>query len=70
MFITLSILSQVALLMFPDILGAFVNISNIEGFSFGTFFASGGIAALILSVALLAGVFGLIGFKLFGRSKR
>ena len=57
-------------MLVPDILDVFTNLSNITGFEFSAFFESGGIAGLVLSVALLIGIFGYLGFKVMGSSKR
>lgn len=69
-FIGITIMAAFAVALFPGTLDALLNFSAIDGFTFKAFFNQNGIAYLIVSVALLIGIMTLIGFRLFGKSKR
>jgi len=70
MVVGLTILAAILVDQFPVIIAAFVNLSGISGFQFASFFETDGVAALILSVVVLIGVFGFLGFKIMTGSKR
>jgi cell division protein FtsX len=60
--IMLVVAIQIMVAVLPDLITAFGNISTISGLSFASFFASGGVVLLLLSVAILIGVFSMRGF--------
>lgn len=52
---------QVLVEILPDFITAIINLSTISNLSFSGFFAGGGVVLLLLSVAILIGIFKLIG---------
>jgi hypothetical protein len=58
---------QVLVALLPTLFSGFTNLSAVSGLSFATFFQSGGVAFLLISVAILLGILGAVGLKKSGR---
>lgn len=52
---------QILVATLPDIITGLINISQIENLGFASFFASNGVALLLVGVAVLLGVLGFLG---------
>ena len=48
---------------FPRIMDGFVTLSGIGNFTFGSFFESAGLMALVLSAIILLGILAMLGLK-------
>lgn len=69
--IALLVVIPIILLAFPEITTGLINLSQLSDFKFASFFESGGVAFILLSVGVLAGIFGYFGYKILkGGSKR
>ena len=61
---------RVIIAVFPMIVDALTNLSTLSGFTFGSLFSSGGVAQIVLSVSIFAGILAILGFKIFGGKHR
>lgn len=61
--IMLTVALQIAVQTLPTLITAFINLSNVSNLSFSSFFAANGVALLMLSVAILIGIFAALGLK-------
>lgn len=66
----IQILTSLATTTFPDILTGLVALATLDNFSFTEFFESGGVLQLIVSVIVLLAIFGTMGLRGLGSSKR
>ena len=53
---------QILVQVLPTLITAFTNLSGVANLSFASFFGTGGVVLILLSVAVLVGVFKMLGF--------
>ncbi len=62
--IGITVLLAIVVGLFPTISTSFLSLSTLGNFSFGSMFATGGLAFILLSVGILLGVLAMLGIKL------